>query len=210
MARFTLAMQVANSGSPNDLPCAGAASECYLAIGSVTPADPDHLTTTTLFVPKICNGRRYSAFTDAATGTPTSTIELPDMPGAAVVLTFSVYWGSRAIDRVLIAVAERAVGVGFGGLYAQIAGVGAGLAGALIGERLEVFEKRLAGAIRRDGESFVDTIGVRVVKDFGALVQDGAATLTIRSDVDRQESFLDMPVISTGDLVATVTLRATG
>lgn len=202
MAKFAISLKVVNSGSPNDYPCAGAASECYLAIGSISPSTPDSAIVTTLFKKEICNGGNYRDFLDQKTEKTVDTIEIDDSPSSALVITFSVYWGNRVADKVIKLVAEKATGVAFGKIYADIA---AGMMGDLLKDKLKAFEKKLVSSIMKDTDSFVDTIGVELVNDFGSLVQENSFTLKILSGVDRQETFLGVPVISAGDLVAEIT-----
>ncbi|MFA7239113.1 MAG: hypothetical protein WC091_03305 [Sulfuricellaceae bacterium] len=202
MSKYQIEMKVINSGSPNDYPCSGASSECYLSVGSISPDSQDVANVTTLFAKDICNGHTYSSFLDAKSKKAVSVIEIDDTASSALILSFSVYWGSRSFDKVLGLVAEKALGVAFGNIYAEIA---AGMVGDLLKEKLKVFEKKLVSKIKNDVDSFVDTIGVETIDSFDLFLANNKVTLKIRSDVDRQETFLDSPVITAGDLVAEIT-----
>ena len=203
MSKYQIEMKVINSGSPNDYPCSGASSECYLSIGSISPDNQDVVNISTLFAKDICNGHTYSSFIDAKSKKTVTAIDINDDASSALVLSFSVYWGSRSFDKVLVLVAEKGLGVAFGNIYADIA---AGMIGDLLKEKLKAFEKKLVSQIKKDIDSFVDTIGVETFENFGTMLDNNSATLMIRSDIDRQETFLDFPVITAGDLVAQITL----
>lgn len=203
MSKYQVEMYVKNSGSPNDYPCSGAASECYLSIGYVSSANTNTAKVTTLFAKDIGNNRTYTKFLDTHQNRETNLVEIDDSTSTALILTFSIYWGNRTLDKILTSIAEKGLGIAFGGLYTDIA---AGIVGDVLKEKLKAFEKRLTSKIQKDTGSFVDTIGIETVENFNLLVNGGKAVLEIRSDIDRQETFLDFPVITSGEQVAKVTL----
>lgn len=203
MAKFNVSLKVVNSGSPNTLPHPGAASECYLTLGSISPAQPGQMAVSKLFVADIANGQQYDTFQDQQRNAVHS-VELDADPASGLALTFSIYFGNRLFDQLLEQALDKAVGMALGGLYSDV--LGNDLVGKLIKNRLEAFEKSLMSNVHKSNAEIVSTIGSVVVADFGSLLKDGKVTLPIRSMVDKEEAFLERTVIKTGDLVAEITL----
>lgn len=203
MAKFNVSLKVVNSGSPNTLPHAGAASECYLTLGSVSPAHPDVMAEHKLFVADIANGQQYDTFQNAQR-VSVHGVELDADPEAGLVMTFSIYFGNRLFDKLLEQALEKVAGMALGSLYGDV--LGNGLVSKLIQNRLEAFEKDLMAGVRKSSAEVVSTIGVSVVANFGSLLKEGKVTLPIHSAVDKEEAFLERSVIKTGDLVAEITL----
>ncbi len=203
MAKFNISLKIVNSGSPNTLPHVGAASECYLTLGSVSAAHPDVMTEHKLFVADIANGQQYDTFQNTQRAS-VHGVELDAAPDAGLVMTFSIYYGNRLFDQLLEQALEKAAGMALGSLYGDV--LGNGLVSKLIQNRLEAFEKDLMAGVRKSSAEIVSTIGVSVVANFGSLLKEGKVTLPIHSAVDKEEAFLERTIIKSGDLVAEVTL----
>lgn len=208
MAQYAVELKVINSGSPNDLPCSGAASECYLSIGYFSPDSSSMVSRTTLFVNDIGNNRSYSDFVDLNTNERVNLISLPDDDsGVALVVTLSVYWGSRLFDKLLACAAEQAIDTAFGNACSAIAGP---VVGWVIKDQLKAFEKGLTAQLKESIASIVVTVGTEVFEDLGSQMQDESVTLRIKSKIDVKKDFPELDVIREGDLAAEVVLRRVG
>jgi hypothetical protein len=203
MSKYKVELKVVNSGSANDLPCKGAASESYLTLGSVSPDNPGEIEVTNLSAGDICNSGTYSAFVDIKTSKPVNIIELDDSPGAGLVLTFSIYAGNRIMDGIIAILLEKAIGLSFSGLYAKVA---ANALGGLLDDILKTFEKKLVSQIKKGIRDFVETVAVETVTNFGTKFVNDTVTLKMFSDIDKEGNFLNDTIIEPGDLVAEVTL----
>jgi hypothetical protein len=206
MAEFKIDLHVINSGSPNGLPCKGAASECYLSIGRASPHNPKAIAMTKLFVANICNDGRYPDLLDTSTSEEPKdwktidTVNIDIAAPPAIILTFSIFSGVRVLDKAIFELVKAAAGFAFDKLYAPIAATGIG--GALK-DILKGFEKQSATKMF-DG-AYVDTIGVETIPTFGTLAVGESFETMILSSVDRTGGpFIEAAIIHVGDPVATV------
>ncbi len=207
MTSFNVELDVMNSGSRNDLPAKGAASECYLCFSSLGGSQTlrvGRFENNNFIDGDIKNGGTYKNFVDI-TGRNANTTAI-NLPGnGEILVAFSIYFGSRAFDAVLSQAIHQL-------LSSQLTTVMSGLISKLpallkkaTSDLLTEEEKKLLASFDKNFNGIAVPIG------FGKINQNAPAgspqTIPIYSAVDIfNENFINTTVIRVGDLVANLIL----
>ena len=209
MTIFRVELDVMNSGSRNDIPAKGAASECYICF---TPTSGD---STTLRVGNfsnnnftdgdIKNGGTYVNFVDIAhRNANTQSIDLPEND-TNLMVGFSIYFGMRWFDALISQAVQSFLTAQAGPLITEIVGKAPTFLQDLAKNKLTAKEKSLLASFDKNVKQIVFPVG------FGQFGQINPSTtshvIPIVSVVDVvHDDFVGLSVIKAGDLVANLIL----
>jgi len=212
MTNFKVSIDIIKSGSPNDLPKQGSASECYITFAGINPDTDDISFRKTIFAKDIYNTKTIASFTepevDIQSQISSLDLAIPDSP-TGLLITYSIYYGTRSIDMFIGNIINNIIGISIKSIKTSIPDIPYINIEDKLKKKLDAFEKKLKTKITNSANTSTETISIEKVIDASILLDGAEHIIPLTSDIESADDSIDdlFNYIDIGDHVANIIIK---